>query len=181
MRTGWYSATTAEKDRTAFLQTLSRPYNSNSRKDRNSHINPHSGRLSLTVSNTNSSPIQQSITPRQPAPQGYQAPQPKKTNVGLIIGIVAGSVTLLIVLIVIAVIFFFSGILTPNTPPLPVPTQLYTVPAATKATDKPTEAETEQPTEKATEKPTEKQTEKPTEKTPIMSATRLSMIFHSGF
>ena len=109
-------------------------------------------------------PYQQSITPRQPAPQGYQAPQPKKTNVGLIIGIVAGSVTLLIVLIVIAVIFFFSGILTPNTPPLPVPTQLYTVPAATKATDKPTESETEQPTEKATEKPTEKQTEKPTEK-----------------
>ncbi len=41
---------------------------------------------------------------------------------------------------------------------------MYTVPAATKATDKPTEAETEQPTEKATEKPTEKQTEKPTEK-----------------
>lgn len=57
MRTGWYSATTAEKDRTAFLQTLSRPYNSNSRKDRSSLISPHSGSLSLTVSNTNSNPI----------------------------------------------------------------------------------------------------------------------------
>ena len=54
-------------------------------------------------------PYQQNITPRQPVPQGYQAPQPKKTNVGLIIGIVAGSVTLLIVLIVIAVIFFLFG------------------------------------------------------------------------
>lgn len=56
MRTGWYSATTAEKDRTVLFQTLSRPFN-NSRKDRSSHINPHSGRLILTVSNTNSSPI----------------------------------------------------------------------------------------------------------------------------
>ncbi len=38
------------------FSTLSRPFNNN-RKDRNSHINPHSGRLSLTVSNTNSSHI----------------------------------------------------------------------------------------------------------------------------